>query len=152
MKIYLASDHQGFELKQSLFGYLSSHGYEVEDIGNRQLNPDDDYPQFAQMAALKVLGDEDSDARAIMVCGGGQGMAMAANRFRGIRAAVVRDAHEAKMSRLDNDANVLSLSAQQLRGDEEAVHGIVETWLNTKFSGATRHQRRIKEIDEIYGS
>lgn len=152
MKIYLGSDHQGFELKQQLFGYLSSHGYEVEDVGNRQLNPDDDYPQFAQMAALKVLGDEDSQARAILVCGGGQGMAMAANRFRGIRAAVVRDAHEAKMSRLDNDANVLSLSAQQLSDDEAAVHGIIETWLNTKFSGAARHQRRIEEIDEIYGS
>lgn len=151
MKIYLGSDHQGFELKQALFGYLSSHGYDVEDVGNRQLNPDDDYPQFAQMAALKILGDEDDEARAILVCGGGQGMAMAANRFRGIRAAVVRDAHEAKMSRLDNDANVLSLSAEQLRGDEEAVHGIIETWLNTKFSGAARHQRRIKEIDEIYG-
>lgn len=152
MKIYLASDHQGFELKTQLFGYLSSHGYEVEDVGNQTLDPNDDYPQFAQMAALKILGDEDPEARAIMVCGGGQGMAIAANRFRGIRAAVVRDAHEAKMSRLDNDANVLSLSAQQLRDDEEAVHGIIETWLNTKFSGAARHQRRIKEIDEIYGS
>jgi len=152
MKIFLASDHQGFELKQSVFGYLSAHGYEVEDVGNQTLDPNDDYPQFAQMAALKILGDEDPEARAIMVCGGGQGMAIAANRFRGIRAAVVRDAHEAKMSRLDNDANVLSLSAQQLRDEEEAVHGIIETWLNTKFSGAARHQRRIKEIDEIYGS
>jgi ribose 5-phosphate isomerase B len=152
MKIYLASDHQGFELKQRLFGYLSAHGYDVEDVGNRQLDANDDYPQFAQMAVLKVLGDTDPDARAIMVCGGGQGMAMAANRFRGIRAAVVRDAHEAKMSRLDNDANILSLSAQQLNDEEDAVHGIVETWLNTKFSGAARHQRRIKEIDEIYGS
>ena len=120
-------------------------------MGDKVLEPGDDYPQFAQMAALKVLGEDDPDSKAILVCGGGQGMAMAANRFRGIRAAVVRDAHEAKMSRLDNDANVLALSAQQLAEEEETAHGIVETWLNTKFSGAARHQRRIKEIDEIYG-
>lgn len=152
MKIYLGSDHQGFELKQKLFGYLVSKGYEVEDVGNRQLDSNDDYPQFAQMAALKILGETDPEARAILICGGGQGMAMAANRFRGIRAAVIWDAHEAKMSRLDNDANVMSLPASVLNDNEEAAQGIVETWLNTKFSGAARHQRRIKEIDEIYGN
>ena len=152
MKIFLGSDHQGFELKQELFAYLSKNGYDVEDVGNRTLDANDDYPQFAQMAALKVLGEDDPDARAILVCGGGQGMAIAANRFRGIRAAVVHDAHEAKMSRLDNDANVLSLPAQLFRDNKEAAYGIVETWLNTKFSGAARHQRRIKEIDEIYGA
>lgn len=152
MKIYLGSDHQGFELKQKLFGYLASKGYEVEDVGNRTLDVNDDYPQFAQMAALKILGETDPEARAILVCGGGQGMAMAANRFRGIRAAVIWDAHEAKMSRLDNDANVMSLPAALLNDNEEAAQGIVETWLNTKFTGAARHQRRIKEIDEIYGS
>ncbi|HEX9595077.1 MAG TPA: RpiB/LacA/LacB family sugar-phosphate isomerase [Candidatus Saccharimonadales bacterium] len=151
MKIFLASDHQGFELKHELFGYLSKNGYDVQDVGNQTLDANDDYPQFAQMAALKVLGEEDPDTRAILVCGGGQGMAIAANRFRGIRAVVVGDAHEAKMSRVDNDANVLTLSAQQLNDEPEAAHGIVETWLNTKFSGAARHQRRIKEIDEIYG-
>lgn len=129
-----------------------SKGYEVEDVGNRQLDSNDDYPQFAQMAALKILGETDPEARAILICGGGQGMAMAANRFRGIRAAVIWDAHEAKMSRLDNDANVMSLPASVLNDNEEAAQGIVETWLNTKFSGAARHQRRIKEIDEIYGN
>ncbi|HEX9679710.1 MAG TPA: RpiB/LacA/LacB family sugar-phosphate isomerase [Candidatus Saccharimonadales bacterium] len=151
MKIYLGSDHQGFELKHKLFGYLSSHGYEVEDVGNKRLDANDDYPQFAQMAALKILGDEDPEARAVLVCGGGQGMAIAANRFRGIRAAVVWDANEAKMSRVDNDANVLSLPARLLKEDEGVAFGIVETWLNTAFSGAARHQRRIREIDEIYG-
>lgn len=152
MKIYLGSDHQGFELKHKLFGYLSKNGYETEDVGNKQLDPNDDYPQFAQMAVLKVLADEDDDARAILVCGGGQGMAIAANRFRGIRAVVVWNAHEAKMSRIDNDANVLALPAQILSNEEEVAFGIVETWLSTEFSKAARHQRRIKEIDEIYGS
>src|SRR5690606_1543334 len=83
MKIFLGSDHQGFELKQELFAYLSKNGYDVEDVGNRTLDANDDDPQFAQMAALKVLGEDGPDARAILVCGGGQGMAIAANRFRG---------------------------------------------------------------------
>lgn len=152
MKIYLGSDHQGFDLKHKLFGYLSSHGYDVEDVGDKQLDPNDDYPQFAQRAALKMMGDEHLNPRAILVCGGGQGMAIAANRFRGIRAIVARDANDAKMGRLDNDSNVLALSAQQLNDEEATAYGIVETWLNTKFSGAVRHQRRIREIDEIYGS
>ncbi len=150
MKIYIGSDHRGFELKTKLFAYLSKHDYDVEDVGDKQLNPDDDYPQFAQEAAIKVLGSEDGDTRAILICGGGQGMAIAANRFKGIRAAVVSDAHDAKMSRIDNDSNVLSLSADELEENEEAVYGIVETWLTTEFSGSPRHVRRLKEIDEFY--
>lgn len=152
MKIYLGSDHQGFELKHKLFAYLAKTGHAVEDVGDKALDPNDDYPQFAQLAVMKIMGDEDPNARAILICGGGQGMAIAANRFRGIRAIVARDAHEAKMGRIDNDSNVLALSAQQLTDAEDVAFGIVETWLSTKFSGATRHARRIKEIDEVYGS
>ena len=151
MKIYLGADHQGFELKRKLFAYLSKNGYDVEDVGGKVYDPNDDYPQFAQEAVMKVLGSEDKDVRAILICGGGQGMAIAANRFHGIRAVVIWDAHEAKMSRIDNDANVLSLPARLLTDNEEAAYGIVETWLNTKFSGAKRHVRRIKELDELYG-
>ena len=89
MKIYLGSDHQGFQLKEKLFAYLSKRGYDVQDVGDAQLDPDDDFPQFAFIAATKVIGDEDPDARAILLCGGGQGMCMAANRLSGIRAAVI---------------------------------------------------------------
>ncbi len=150
MKIFIGSDHRGFELKTKLFAYLSKHEYDVEDVGDKQLDPEDDYPQFAQEAAIKVLGSEDDDTRAILICGGGQGMAIAANRFKGIRAVVVSNAHEAKTARIDNDSNVLSLPADELEENEEAVYGIVETWLTTKFSGSTRHVRRLKEIDEFY--
>jgi len=150
VKIFIGSDHRGFELKTKLFAYLSKHDYDVEDVGDKQLDLDDDYPQFAQEAVMKVLGSEDSDVRAILICGGGQGMAIAANRFKGIRAVVITDAHEAKMSRIDNDSNVLSLSADELEENEEAVYGIVETWLTTEFSGSQRHVRRLKEIDEFY--
>lgn len=149
MKIYLGSDHGGFYLKEKIFAYLSKHGYEVEDVGDRELDPDDDFPQFAQAAALKILGDETPNSRAILICTGGQGMAMAANRFCGIRAAVIWDAFEAKECRNDNDSNVLCLPARLLQDDDGAWQGIVETWLGTPFAGATRYKRRNAELDEL---
>ena len=91
MKIYLGSDHQGFMLKEALESWLRKKGHEVEDVGGRVLDPQDDYPQFAQNAALKIVGDPDCHSRGILICGGGHGMAMAANRFKGIRASVVWD-------------------------------------------------------------
>lgn len=149
MKIYLGSDHQGFHLKEAIFAWLSNKDYDIEDIGDKAPDPNDDYPQFAQMASIKVLGSEDDDTRAILICGGGQGMAMAANRFKGIRAAVVWDEYEAKMTRLDNDSNVLSLPARVLDGDINNVKNIVTTWLETKFTGAARHVRRNQELDDF---
>ena len=101
------------------------------------------------MAATKVIGETDKDPRAILICGGGQGVAMAANRFRGIRAAVIWDAFEAKMTRYDNDSNVLCLPARVLQDNEAAWQGIIETWLNTQFAGAARFKRRNAQIDEF---
>jgi len=149
MKIYIASDHAGFKLKNELFGYLARNGYDVEDVGAKELDPKDDYPQFAYAAITQVLGSNDEDPRAILVCGGGQGMAIAANRVAGIRAAVIWDQEEAKRTRDDNDSNVLALPGRVLTDD--LANKIVETWLNTPFSGAQRHRRRIAELDEIYG-
>ncbi len=149
MKIFLGSDHQGFKLKNELFGYLAKNGYDVEDVGAQKLDRNDDYPQFAYQVVTKVLGETDDDPRGIVICGGGQGMAMAANRVRGIRAAVIWDHEEAKMTRKDNDSNVLSLPARVLEDDQ--ANQIVETWLSTPFTGATRHKRRIRELDELYG-
>ena len=150
MKIYLGSDHAGFDLKEKVFAYLAKRNIDVEDVGNDELDPNDDFPQFAQLAVMKVIGDEDPDARAILVCGGGQGMAMAANRFRGIRASVIWDAEEARITRHDNNSNVLSLPSRVLaREDEVAWQDIVDTWLHTPFSGAPRYQRRNDELDEL---
>lgn len=149
MKIYLGSDHAGFHLKEKVFAYLVKHGYDVEDVGGRTLDPADDFPEFAQAAALKVIGDEDKDPRAVLLCGGGQGMAMAANRFHGIRASVIWDAYEAKMTRNDNDSNILCLPARVLEDDDAAWKGIIETWLNTPFAGAARYVRRNAQIDEL---
>lgn len=149
MKIFIGSDHQGFHLKEKVFAYLVKHGYDVEDVGGRTLDPKDDFPEFAQAAAIKVIGSDDPDPRGILLCGGGQGMAMAANRFRGIRASVIWDAFEAKMTRNDNDSNVLCLPSRILQDDDGAWEGILETWLSTPFAGAPRFKRRNAQIDEF---
>lgn len=150
MKIFLGADHQGFQLKDDVFAYLSKRGYDVTDVSNKQLDPDDDFPQFAQMAAIKVLGeDEKTDPRAILICGGGQGMCMAANRFRGIRASVIWDAYEAKMTRNDNNSNILCLPSRVLAEDENRWQDIIDTWLDTKYAAAPRFNRRNADLDNI---
>jgi ribose 5-phosphate isomerase B len=148
MKIYLGADHQGFAMKEKVFAYLAKQAYDIEDVGDKELDPSDDFPEFAQMAALKVLGNED-DARAILICGGGQGMCMAANRFRGIRASVIWDAYEAKMTRNDNDSNVLCLPSRVLDKDDDLWKDIIDTWLKTPFISAPRYKRRNAQIDEL---
>ena len=149
MKIYLGADHQGFAMKEKVFAYLAKRKYDVEDVGDKEMDPNDDFPEFAQMAALKVLGETDADPRAILLCGGGQGMCMAANRFRGIRASVIWDAYEAKMTRNDNDSNILCLPSRVLEDNDEAWKDIIDTWLETPFAGALRYKRRNAQIDEI---
>lgn len=149
MKIFLGSDHNGFHLKEKVFAYLVKHGYDVEDVGDKELDKDDDFPEFAELAVMRVLGSEDDDARAILLCGGGQGMAMAANRFNGIRASVVWDAFEAKMTRNDNDSNILSLPSRVLEDNDAAWQGIIETWLTTPFAHAERFRRRNRQLDEM---
>ena len=150
MKIFIGSDHGGFHLKEKLAAYLAKRGLSYEDVGNRELDPKDDFPQFAQMAATKVLGEDDKDdPRAILICTGGQGMAMAANRFRGIRAAVVWDSFEAREARNDNNSNVLCLPARILDDDAELWKDIVDTWLTTRFAGAARFIRRNEDLDNF---
>lgn len=150
MKIFIGSDHQGFYLKEKIFAYLVKNGYEVEDAGDKVMDPNDDFPQFAQAVALKIIGSDDKDPRGILICGGGQGMAMAANRFNGIRASVIWDAFEAKMSRNDNDSNVLCLPARILNNEDEGLwQGILETWFSTEFANAARYKRRNAELDTL---
>lgn len=151
MNIYLGADHAGFHLKEKVFAHLVKQGYTVHDEGDKLYDKHDDYPHYAYAVAVKLLGDSDNDARGILICGGGQGMAIAANRVRGIRAAVVWDEHEAKATRQDNDSNVLSVPARYFKDNEAEALKVIDTWLATPFSGAPRHVRRIKEIEELYG-
>lgn len=136
-------------MKEQVFAYLVKRGYDVEDVGDKELDPADDFPEFAQLAALKVLGSDDKDPRGILLCGGGQGMCMAANRFRGIRASVIWDAYEARMTRNDNDSNVLCLSSRVLHNDEKEWKDILDTWLDTPFASAPRYKRRNAQLDEL---
>ncbi|MBA2279306.1 RpiB/LacA/LacB family sugar-phosphate isomerase [Candidatus Saccharibacteria bacterium] len=149
MKIYIGADHGGFHLKEQVEMYLKQHGYDAEDEGNNILDPDDDYPQFAAKVATNVLSSKDSDARGILVCSGAQGVAIAANRHKGIRASVVWDAHEARMTRNDNDSNILCLPGRIMNDKPELWQGVVETWLATPFSHAPRHRRRVEELDKL---
>ena len=149
MQVFIGADHAGFQLKSVVMAHLSKRGVNVEDDGDRELDPVDDYPQFAYMVTTKVLGSEDDDPRGILLCGSGQGMCIAANRVRGIRAALCWNEDIARETRNDNDSNVLCIPARSLTEDE-ALH-IIDVWLDTPFSGAVRHQRRINEIEELYG-
>ncbi len=151
MKIFLGADHNGFEYKNRLSEYLKRAGYDVVDEGDGTRDPDDDFPQFAGkvITAMRGNGGTSDETRGILICGSGQGMCMAANRFRGIRAALAWDQEEARAARNDDDSNVLCLSARYL--DIDTTVGIVHTWLMTPFAGAPRFKRRIQELDELGG-
>ncbi|HSH55562.1 MAG TPA: RpiB/LacA/LacB family sugar-phosphate isomerase [Candidatus Limnocylindrales bacterium] len=146
MKIYIGADHNGFDLKEKLESFLKRSGYEVVDEGGVK-NPDDDFPQFAGRTVSALLADDSRDAKAILICGSGQGMCMAANRFKGIRASLCWNLAEARSARNDDDSNVLCLSANSL--DDQQSQAIVTAWLNTPFAGATRYKRRIDQLDQL---
>jgi ribose 5-phosphate isomerase B len=143
MKIALASDHAGFELKEIIKEYLQKNGYEINDFGTGTTESVD-YPDFAVPAASAVASGEYD--RGILVCGSGQGMAISANKVKGIRAALCGEIYSAKMSRLHNDSNVLALGGRII-GRDLAIE-IVKTWLNTEFEGG-RHQRRVDKMNSI---
>ncbi len=147
MKIYLGSDHNGFALKQDLITMLEKSEHEVIDTGDQTLQPDDDFPQFAKQTAEALLADGSAEARGILICGSGQGMCMAANRFKGIRASLVWDVAEARMARNDDDSNVLCLPARLLKTEEAET--VVNAWLATPFAGASRFKRRIQQLDNL---
>lgn len=148
MTVFIGADHRGFELKQKILLYLSKRNCEVEDVGNTVYDKDDDYPQFAALAVQKMFSSDNEDPRAILICGGGQGMAMAANRFNGIRTAVIDSVEAAKWARNDNNANVMSLSAE-LYDNNDDWQEIVDVFLKTKFSESKRHERRITQLDNL---
>ncbi len=145
MKIYLATDHAGFELKEKIKQFLSVASYDVIDCGATELNKDDDYPDFVVKAATAVSRDPEG-SRAIVLGGSGQGEAMVSNRQANVRAAVYYGGSLdiVKLSRQHNDVNVLALGARFVT-EREALTA-VETWLTTPFSAEERHIRRIKKF------
>lgn len=146
-KIYIGADHNGFAMKAALIEALQKSGYDVSDQGDAELNPDDDFPQFASKVVVAMRADGDVNARGILICGSGQGMCMAANRYKGIRASLIWNVHEAHAARNDDDSNVLCLPARSISVDEAVA--IAEAWLRTPFAGAPRFKRRIAELDQL---
>ena len=147
MKIYLGADHNGFEFKRHIADLLRRSGYEVVDAGDKRLDPNDDFPQFAGRTVAALLADSDDASRAILLCGSGQGMCIAANRFAGIRAALGWSVEAARAARNDDDTNVLCLPVNEL--SPEQLLAIILTWLATPFAAAARFKRRIRELDEL---
>jgi ribose 5-phosphate isomerase B len=144
MKVYIGSDHAGYELKEKLKIYLSELDYEVEDMGAFELEKDDDYPDFIKPVAHAVADDPES--LGIVLGGSGEGEEMAANKVEGIRATEYYGGNLeiVKLSREHNNANVLSLGARFVKEDE--AKEAVKIFLETPFSNEERHIRRIEKI------
>lgn len=138
--IITGADHAGFQMKEAVKSYLEEEGWTVKDVGTDSEKAVD-YPDFGMEVAQSVSTGLFS--RGILVCGSGVGMAIVANKFRGVRAAVCLDAETARLSRLHNDTNILILAGRKT--DPETARQIVKVWLETPFEGG-RHQGRLDKI------
>ena len=142
MKIIIGNDHAGVEFKNTIMKHLEEQGHEVINVGTDTLDSVD-YPDIAKSVAEKVLEEEGN--LGIIICGTGIGISIAANKIKGIRAALVHNEFTAKLARLHNDANVIALGARVI-GDELGL-ACVETFINTEFEGG-RHARRVGKIEK----
>lgn len=141
-KIAVGSDHGGFNLKNKIIKFLEEKGYEVKDYGTYSTDSCD-YPVYAKAVAKSVASGENE--KGIIVCGSGIGVSIAANKVKGVRAALCHESHSAMLSRLHNNANVLCLG-ERITGESLALD-IVDVWLKSEYEGG-RHQKRIDMLDE----
>lgn len=148
MTIYVGADHNGYRLKERLIEYLKKTGHKVVDKGDEILDPEDDFTLFAARVVNAMKASDDKDSRGILICGSGQGMAIAANRHKGVRAALGWSVQAAQESRNDEDSNVLALPAEVLDQDNE-WQPVVDAWLQTPFANAARYKRRNRLLDEL---
>lgn len=146
MKIFIASDHAGFEMKEALKGWLSENGHEIRDFGATVYDKDDDYPDFIAPLAVELGGN--SEAFAILVGKSGQGEAIAANRHQGVRAMVYNqdNLQVVKLAREHNDANAISIGTAFVTIDQ--AQQAITTFLETPFSKDERHMRRLGKLNE----
>ena len=142
MRVHVGSDHAGFDLKALLVTVLHDAGHEVIDHGAHTLNPEDDYPEFCIATAASVVADDGS--LGVVIGGSGNGEQIAANKVRGVRAALVWSNETARLSRQHNDANVVAIGARMHSKDE--CIALVTLFLDTPFSGDARHVRRIAQV------
>jgi ribose 5-phosphate isomerase B len=140
--LYLGADHAGFKLKEQIIKYLQSQKVKFTDLGNLELDKNDDYPDFGFKVAKAVAKDKGS--KGILICGTSFGVCVVANKVKGIGAVSISNVKDAKLSRQHNDANVLCLSGWDLKFP--LAQKIIKTWFDTKFSNAPRHKRRLAKI------
>jgi len=154
MTIFIATDHRGFELKNKLIEYLQEKNIRVEDMGNYQYDPLDDYPDFAKKVAQAVLQNP-KDFLGIVICGSGVGVSIVVNRFKGIRCGLGFSPHQVKHIRENDHINVLALASDYLKNDEKEngkglawAKKLVDTFIETQPKMEEKYLRRIKKIDE----
>ena len=143
VKLFLGADHAGFDFKEKLKKYLDKKKIDFEDLGAFVLDENDDYPDIAFKVAERV---SEVSGKGILICGSGEGMEIAANKVKGIRAIAAWDVYTAKKSREHNDANILALSERD--SSFAKVTKIIDAWLKTPFSDKEKHARRIKKISD----
>ena len=143
MKIYIGADHRGFYLKEMLKKFLKKLGHEVFDIGNLRYDEKDDYPDFGKKVAMQVVRNHAS--RGIVICGSGAGVCIAANRIRKARAVLTHDIRIARLSRKDDDTNILCLGTDFLEPTQ--AKKIVQEWLLASFEKIPKRVRRIRKLD-----
>lgn len=143
-RIYLGADHAGFEPKEKLKKWLESKHIPCLDIGNHKLDPNDDYPDFAEILAYKVVK---TGSLGILICGSAQGMCIAANKIRGARAAIPFSLKEARLARQHNNANVMCLSGWNTHLHQ--AKQMIEIFLTTPFTQEARHVRRLDKIKKL---
>jgi ribose 5-phosphate isomerase B len=149
MRIYVGADHRGFKAKSIVIDYLKNKGFSISDVSEKDYNPEDDFPIIAIKATNKVLSTDAKESRAILICGSGQGMVMAANRVKGIRAGLGWSVEAARGIRNDEDANVLAIPSEVFDKNKQEGLNIIDTFLNTPFAGAARYNRRNQELDNL---
>lgn len=144
MRVYLGSDHAGFELKAHLAGELSDAGHEIVDVGPPSYDAEDDYPAYCLTTGTRVVADPGS--LGVVIGGSGNGEQIAANKVAGVRAALAWSMETAALARQHNDANILSVGARMHSAQDATA--LVTAFLETSFSGEQRHVRRISQVAE----
>ncbi|MBA3279851.1 MAG: ribose-5-phosphate isomerase [Geodermatophilaceae bacterium] len=144
MRVFLGSDHAGFELKEHLVGELGAAGHEAVDMGPPSYDPEDDYPAYCLTTGTRVVGDPGS--LGVVIGGSGNGEQIAANKVPGVRAALAWSIETATLARQHNDANIISIGARMHTAEEATA--LVSAFLATEFSGEQRHVRRINQVSD----
>lgn len=147
MRISLASDHAGFELKKAVLDRIRGWGYDPVDLGAHEYNPGDDYPDFAEAAGRSIVSG--AAEKAVLICGSGVGASIAANKIKGVRAGLCHDTYSAHQGVEHDDMNVLVLGSRVIA--IELASDIVRTFLEARFSGEERHRRRLAKILKLEG-